>query len=86
MKTNTHHTTPGNHPLHNPLSEQATVMPTRAGRLMRMHEVIKATGLGRSTIYELMKINDFPKQVKLGCRWVAWRSEDIEDWMANLKH
>jgi prophage regulatory protein len=48
---------------------------------MRRPEVEKLTGLGRSTIYDLMGKGRFPKPVKLGENIVAWLSYEIEDWM-----
>ena len=38
---------------------------------------------GESTIWEKVKSGDFPKPVKLSERITAWRSEDIETWMAS---
>ena len=48
---------------------------------LRMPEVIKKTGLSRSTIYMRISTGTFPKGVKLGERSVAWRSSDISEWM-----
>ena len=50
-------------------------------RLMRLKEVMKATGLGRSTMYKYMAAGQFPQSVSLGGRSVAWVEEEIEDWI-----
>jgi prophage regulatory protein len=48
---------------------------------MKLPEVKNMTGLGKSTIYEMMKDGRFPHNIKLGKRSVAWPSDQIEHWM-----
>lgn len=48
---------------------------------LRLKDVLAATGLGRSTIYHLIKKEQFPKAIKLGPKSVAWKSDDVEAWM-----
>ena len=50
-------------------------------RLLRLPEVTLLTGLPSSTIYLKMKSNDFPKQVKIGSRSVAWLESEINKWI-----
>ena len=50
-------------------------------RLMRLQDVIKATGLSRPTIYKRMASGGFPRPVPLGERAVAWVSDEIEAWI-----
>ena len=50
-------------------------------RFIRRPEVEARTGLSRSTIYAWMARGDFPQPVKLGVRLVAWRDQDIDDWV-----
>lgn len=52
-------------------------------RLMRMPDVINMTGLPRSTIYLKMKSNEFPQQVKISSRSVAWIESEIQSWINN---
>jgi prophage regulatory protein len=65
-------------------SLQTDPLPPRQDKsstlFLRMHSVIKITGLGRSTIYRLMAIHEFPCPVRLTSRAVAWRSSDIDAW------
>ena len=49
--------------------------------LIRLKEVKEYTGLGRSSIYEKMNRNLFPKSVSLGDRAVAWVDTEIIDWV-----
>jgi prophage regulatory protein len=50
-------------------------------KLLRLPQVESTTGLKKSTIYERIKQGKFPTSVKLGAKAVAWRSDEIEDWI-----
>lgn len=48
---------------------------------LRLGAVKSATGLGRSTIYQLMAEQRFPVPVKInGARGVAWLASEIASW------
>jgi len=49
--------------------------------IWRLPEVLRQTGLSRSTIYEMISRGDFPQQVQLGRRAVGWIAEDVLDWI-----
>lgn len=51
-------------------------------RLARLPEVLRATGLPRTTIYKLMAARDFPRSIKLGPRAVAWRLAEVHAWIS----
>ena len=53
------------------------------GRLLRLPEIVRVTGLSKSTIYEHIKVGAFPRGVQLGPRAVAWRAGDIDAWIAS---
>jgi prophage regulatory protein len=53
------------------------------GRVLRLPEVMQATGLSRSTIYDRMKDGGFPRPVRLGPNSVGWREGDVADWLAS---
>ena len=46
-------------------------------RVLRLHEVKAATGLGRSTIYAQQAAGEFPPSFALGERAVGWLSNEI---------
>jgi prophage regulatory protein len=48
---------------------------------MRLPEVIHTTGLSRSTLYDLISRQQFPAQISLGGKNVAWLASEIESWM-----
>jgi prophage regulatory protein len=50
---------------------------------LRLDDVKRATGLGRSTIYDLMAEDRFPRPVKPGghnAKAVAWLASEISAW------
>ncbi|TXE35192.1 AlpA family transcriptional regulator [Serratia marcescens] len=50
-------------------------------RFIRLPEVLYTTGLPRSTVYEMMSRKQFPVQVSLGGKNVAWLVSEVEQWM-----
>ena len=50
-------------------------------RLLRSRAVISMTGLSRMTIYRLEALGNFPKRIKLGEKAIAWRQDEIDDWI-----
>ncbi|UVC28254.1 AlpA family transcriptional regulator [Pantoea sp. SOD02] len=50
-------------------------------RLLRIPDVIDMTGVPRSTIYLKMKNKEFPQQVYIGTRSVAWVESEVLDWI-----
>ncbi|MGQ7956383.1 AlpA family phage regulatory protein [Pseudomonas sp. SP16.1] len=51
-------------------------------RIMRLPEVISATGYKRSSIYLFMDRGEFPRCRRIGPRAVGWDSLEIENWVA----
>jgi prophage regulatory protein len=49
-------------------------------KLIRRPQVQEITGLGRSTIYDLILSEKFPRPVKLG-RASAWPLSEVQDWV-----
>ena len=52
-------------------------------RIIRLSEVLKMTGLGRSTMYKYVSEDTFPKPVPLGERCVGWVESEVLDWIAD---
>jgi prophage regulatory protein len=50
-------------------------------KIYRIKEVCEITGLKPSTIYKLIRANDFPKSILLTARSTGWPSTAIEDWI-----
>ena len=56
-------------------------------RILRTPEVVKLTGLSRTTIWRRVQSGDFPAPVKLGSlagRSVGWRESEIVEWFEQL--
>lgn len=45
--------------------------------LLRLHEVLAAYPVGRSTWWAGVQTGRFPKPVRIGARAVAWRAADV---------
>jgi prophage regulatory protein len=50
-------------------------------QILKLPEVIKTTGLARSTIYRLINEDRFPKQIKLTSFSSGWLLSEIEEWI-----
>jgi prophage regulatory protein len=49
---------------------------------VRLPEVKVVTGLSKSSLYALIRANNFPAPVRLGPRTVAWVRSEIKQWAA----
>jgi len=45
--------------------------------------LIVVTGLGKTTLYGLMKSNQFPRPLKIG-KSSRWLSSDVNEWLRQL--
>lgn len=52
-------------------------------RIIRLKEVVKMTGLGRSTVYKYIAEGTFPKPVSLGDRCVGWLESEVLGWITS---
>lgn len=50
---------------------------------LRVNAVLARTGLGRTTLYRMVREGSFPKQVQLTKRCTGWRESAVRDWVAN---
>ncbi|XXK33859.1 helix-turn-helix transcriptional regulator [Rhodobacteraceae bacterium nBUS_22] len=53
-------------------------------RMYRLPEVMKLTGLSRSSIYLRISTDEFPKPVKIGRRAVGWPEDSIIAWQSKI--
>lgn len=59
-----------------------TAIHSKPGNLIRLPIVEAKTGLKKSTIYAAAKAKTFPAAVRLSARAVAWREDEIDDWIS----
>jgi HTH-type transcriptional regulator/antitoxin HipB len=52
--------------------------PSAVPSFLRLVDVLRVTGLARSTVYRMMAEHAFPAPCRLGRRAVGWRSDDSE--------
>ena len=53
--------------------------------ILRLPDVMKRTGLSRSTIYGAVQAQAFPRQVRLTARCVGWLERDVNAWLLTKK-
>jgi len=58
-----------------------TPSPISQSRVLRLKEVCKVTGLGRSFIYQLQAEQRFPHSIKIGVRAVGWLDSEVREWL-----
>jgi predicted DNA-binding transcriptional regulator AlpA len=49
--------------------------------ILRTADVIRRTGLSRTTLWRLERQGEFPARVRLGANSVGWREEEIARWI-----
>ena len=50
-------------------------------KLLRLRDVIKITSLSRTTIYDYMAEEKFPKNIHLGPKISVWIEREIQEWI-----
>jgi len=53
-------------------------MREKPGNLIRLPQVLKRVGIGKSTVWAWVASGRFPAPIKLGPRMSVWREEDID--------
>lgn len=53
--------------------------------LLKLPAVMAKTTFSEPSIYRLMRDGKFPKPLKLGARAVAWRSDEIDEFINSLQ-
>lgn len=62
-------------------------MTDTPSNIIRLREVIKKTGLSKTTIYRLAAdpTSDFPAAVRLTTATIGWHETEIDAWIASRK-
>lgn len=56
-------------------------MSNKQNNILRLPEVIKRTGIPRSSIYSAIKEGQFPAPIQLGARRVGFLEKEIDSWL-----
>ncbi|MFM9890729.1 MAG: helix-turn-helix transcriptional regulator [Rickettsiales bacterium] len=62
-------------------SEYISNSPPWYNKVLRLPEVVKRTGLSKSSVYKLIKEGKFPKQMEISQRCRGWDEDEIQDWI-----
>lgn len=63
-----------------PIQSHTSAPPVQ---ILRLPQVCKVTGLGRSMIYQLEVERRFPSRVRIGLRAVGWVESEVQLWLAS---
>lgn len=50
-------------------------------KLLRLPDVLNATGLSRSSLYRKLDDGSFPTSIRISQRSVAWCEEEVQRWI-----
>ena len=50
--------------------------------ILKLPQVMAATGLSRSSIYLRMSEGSFPRQISLGARSIGWIDSEVQEWIS----
>lgn len=53
-------------------------------RLMRIEEVMDQICVGRTKLYDMIQLEEFPPPIKLG-RFSRWSQLEVQDWIEQQK-
>ena len=53
-------------------------------KILRIHDVLRITGLSRTTIWRLEHKGDFPKKIRLCRNCIGYHADEIEAWISAL--
>ncbi len=53
---------------------------------IRITDVMKKTGIAKSTIWLWINEDKFPKPIKLSPRITVWEEDKVDQWMNRLRH
>ena len=59
-------------------------MSTGESGIVRLPEVMRLTGLSKTTIHRRYRAGSFPRPLRLGPQSIGWRREEIVEWLDSL--
>ena len=68
-----------------PVKDPYERLPLDRHRLIGKRELLQLVPLSYSSIWDLMRQDQFPLSVRIGSR-VYWRAHEVEKWIADLPH
>jgi prophage regulatory protein len=65
------------------IRESPPASPNAPIRILRLGQVIEVTGLGKTKIYELQAVGQFPMRVQITAHTVGWVEHEVQAWLAS---
>jgi len=65
-----------------PTAPTAIAIPVK---YVRLPEVIRLTGMSKSTIRRMMDNRKFPRAYRLSSQAIGWRESEVQQWLAERK-
>ncbi len=59
-------------------------VPEPVDRILRIGMVCEVTGLGKSTLYRMMREGKFPPARRISSNSIGWRLSEVNAWMDQL--
>lgn len=53
-------------------------------KLLTAEQVTELTGLSRTSVWRLERAGEFPSRVRLSPNRVAWRADELQEWVEGL--
>ncbi|WP_100637088.1 helix-turn-helix transcriptional regulator [Marinomonas sp. ef1] len=54
-------------------------------QLLRTHDLMNMLRVSRATLWRIRQNKNFPKTIYFGSSTPYWRSQDINNWLADIK-
>ncbi len=65
-------------------NKKEAAAPDAIDAMIRLPEVCRQAGFGKSAIYEMIAAGTFPEPVKVGCA-SRWSQLEVQEWIAQQK-
>ncbi len=56
---------------------------TTETQYLKLADIVEKYAIPKSTVYYLIKTQNFPKQIKVSKRSAVWKRAEIDEWFAN---
>ena len=60
---------------------RATMRAALTSRFLKLEQVLEIVPISRSALYLMSANGEFPKQIKLGNRSMAWSKSEVMEWV-----
>ena len=54
-----------------------------APEMLRMTDVLKRTGMSRTSLYRKLRVGAFPTPLELSSNAIGWHAHEVDDWIGS---